>query len=340
LDLHAASFSLAVLSPQGRMAQSLSRPTSERSLIEVIEAIPGPKQLVVEESHLAEWAKRVITPYVDQLVICDPQRNAWIAKDDFNNDLSSAEKLAKLLHGGFIKEIRHPGEEGAELRGLFLHYHDLTVQATRFKNKLKAVFRSEAIATRGKGIYEEENHREWLGQLKALPHRRQEAEHWFELIDQLEGLKEEAFKRMTKRARERKAYALLEGIPGIGAVVATGYLAMLETPHRFSRKNKLWKYASLGQVKRVSDHVPYADYASRQGNRVLKWLVFTHFQGAVERAVKTNRFKRKFEELRARGLSFGAARRHICRALLSSVRAIWKKEEPYRDHPVSQNPRG
>jgi len=107
---------------------------------------------------MAQWVKRTLAPYVDKLVICDPQRNAWIAKDAFNDDKSSALKLAKLQLDGYIKEIVHPEEEGAKLRSLFLHYYDRNQQLVRFKNKLKAVFRSEAIATSGKGIYEEDAH--------------------------------------------------------------------------------------------------------------------------------------------------------------------------------------
>ncbi len=117
--------------------------------------VRGPKVVVVEESHMAAWVWRVLEPYVDKLVICDPQRNAWIAKDaEFNNDTSSAIKLAKLQLDGHIKEIVHPEEEGAKLVGVCSFTTTIsTSELTRFKNKLKAVFRSEAIATGGKKIY-------------------------------------------------------------------------------------------------------------------------------------------------------------------------------------------
>jgi transposase len=336
LDLHAASFTLAVVTPRGQLAGCNSRDTSAENLIDAVEAIRGPKALIVEESHLAQWAQRTVAPYVDEFVICDPQRNAWIARDEFNDDKNSAIKLAKLHRGGFLKAIRHPEGDGEQLRALFLHYYDLNRQLTRFKNKLKATFRQEAISTAGKTIYAAEDHERWLKKLRQLPHLRHAAGQRFELVDLLEGLKQRTHEKMVRLAKKNKAFAWLDGMPGAGPVLATGYVALLETPWRFSRKNKLWSYAALGNCRQTSDGEVYNDRCSKRGNRVLKWVVIEHFTHAVERAKQSNRFKRKYEELRRKGLDASAARRQVCRALLSTVRALWMKEEAYRDDPLTR----
>jgi len=334
LDAHAASFTLEVMTPQGQVAKRVSREMSAANLIAVVEAETGPKALVVEESHLAQWVKRTLSPYVDKLLICDPQRNAWIARDQFNDDQSSAHKLALLHRGGFLKEIRHPDEKGAYLRGLFQHYYDLNQQLTRFKCKLKAAFRQEAIPTPGQKIYDEEEHEKWLKQLRRQKHLHHTARQSFAIIDLLEGLKEQTYKAMVQCASRQKVFELLQTLPGVGPVLATGYLAMIETPHRFSCKNKLWSYACLANRRLTSDEVVYAEHASRQGNRVLKWVVIEHYLHAVERPKHTNRFQRQYRELRSKGLDDTAARRQVCRALLSTVRAMWIKEEAYREDPL------
>lgn len=332
LDVHAASFTLEVMTAKGQISKRITRQTSGSNLIEVVEEVTGPKTLIVEESHLAQWVKRTLSPYVDRLIVCDPQRNAWIAKDEFNDDDSSAHKLARLHQGGFLKEIVHPDDEGAQLRGLFLHYYDLNQQLTRFKNKLKAAFRQEAIATSGRGIYKEEDHEKWLKQLRGQRHLQHAARQRFELIDLLGELKQQTFEAMVKAAKKKKAFMLLQSMPGAGPVIATGYLAMIDTPHRFSRKNKLWRYAALGNTRHTSDEEVYTDRASKSGNRVLKWVVIEHFQHAVEISKEDNRFKRQYEALRKKGLDHTPARRVICRALLSTARALWIKEEKYRDN--------
>ena len=334
LDAHSASFTLATMDGQGKLRGCLTRPTSAKDMIELVSQVPGPKQLVVEESHLAQWVKTMLEPYVDKLIVCDPRRNRSLAEEDFVDDRRSAIALANLARGGYVKEIYHPDEAGAEWRSLYLHYYDLNRQLTRFKNKLKARYRGVGQKVTGQAIYEEERHEEWLAQVKSYPHVRHEAKQLFDLVDLLARMKDETFQAMVKRARKEPGYALLQTMPGAGPVVAMGYLAMMVTPHRFSRKNKLWRYACLGNRYHTSDEEVYEQGTSPSGNRVLKWVVVQHFQGAVERAKKDNRFKRKYHELLARGLSEKEARRQVCRNLMSVVRAIWMKGEAYREEPV------
>jgi len=308
----------------------MSRATSAKNLIDAVGDVRGPNQLVVEESAIAQWVKSTLEPYVDKLIVCDPKRNKWIAGDDYCDDEVSAVKLAQLLRGGYIKEIHHPDDAGAMLRAQFYHYYDLNRQLTRFKNKLKDTYRRVGMKVTGHSIYEPGDHRKWLDELRGYPALMQKARHCFELIDVFARLKQEAYKAMTRSARKKVCNELLLGIPGIGPVIAAGYIAIIQTPDRFSRENKLWRYACLGNNRHVSDEVVYADGPSPTGNRVLKWLVMKHFQAAVQRK-KPNRFSEQYRRLRQEGMAKKTARRHVCRSLLSVTRAVWSKGEPYRE---------
>jgi len=335
LDAHSASFTMAVVNEAGKVTRCLSRPTSASNLIELVSAVAGPKELVVEESTVAQWVKETLDPYVDRLVVCDPRRNRWIAKEEFNDDRTSAIKLAQLWRGGYIKPITHPSAEEAPLRQSFGHYADLNEQVRRFKNKLKATYRQAGVAVTGHRIYEEDSHAEWLARLDGSPALRRQAQHLFVLIDEIEQMKQECLKSLMRTARKDKGYRRLLQMPGIGPVVACGYIALIGTPHRFSRKNKLWRYAGLANTLHVSDEKVYQDRPSPSGNRLLKWVVMQHFMGAVERTKKPNVFKGRYERLCQRGLADKVARRHVCRSLLSVVRAVWMKGEPYRETPLT-----
>ncbi|MEW5806136.1 MAG: transposase [Acidobacteriota bacterium] len=331
LDIHSANFTMAVLNTQGKICSCLSRATSAENLIDVVSKVKGPRKLVVEESHLAQWVKSTLEPYVDKLIISDPKENRWIARADFTDDRQSAIKLAQLLMGGYIKEIYHPDDGGAELRSLFIHYHHVNHQINRFKNKLKALYRQVGIKASGTGIYDKQQWSVWKEKLKSYPHLLFQANQLFSLIDSLEEMKEETKSSLIKRAKKFPVYDLLREIPGVGSVIASGYIAMIITPHRFSKKNKLWRYANLGTTYHVSDQVVYKDEKSKTGNRVLKWVVFQHFRKAVHICKSSNRFKQQYVELRSRGLSEKVARRHVCRSLLSVIRAVWMKGESYQD---------
>ncbi len=331
LDVHSANFTLAHLNAHGKLCRMYDRTTSASTLIDTVGKVRGPKTLVVEECHLAQWVKHVLEPYVDHLIICDPKRNRWIAGDEFSDDRSSARKLAELLRGGFVKEVAHPDDHGADRRALFLHYYRMTREVSRAKGMLKAVFRQIAIRSRGTAIYQADDREAWLEQFEEFPALKLRAQTYFELVDVYEQKKQLVFTRLRKTLRQEPAFDLLQTTPGVGPVIAGGYVALIETPHRFSRKNKLWSYAGLGTRRHDSDDRTYANQASRCGCRPLKWLVMQQFNAALRTAKNPNRYKTQYQRLIQGTTSTKAARRHVCRTMLSAARAMWMKGEPYRE---------
>ena len=336
LDVHSATFTVAVQNEQGKLMHCLSRDTSEESLIEEVCKVSGQKWVVVEECHLAQWVQDILKPYATKLTVCDPKHNRWIAEDDFTDDRRSAMKLAELGRLGSLREVYHPEGAMVELRSHFLRYHDFGRQVVRFKNKLKGVYRQVGLRPTGTKVYTSSVHEEWLKKLASYPHLAVRAKDLFGVVELLSRLKEKTQTTMVELARKVEGFELVSGLPGVGDVIATGYVALIVTPHRFSRKNKLWRYAGFANQRSVSDNVVYKKRPSKSGNRVLKWVVLQHFQSVVHRSRRPNRFKRQYEALLARGVSKKSARRTVCRSLLSVVRAVWSTGEAYQDEPSAE----
>ena len=331
LDIHSAHFLLAHMKANGKLCRIYDRPTSAKELIDVVWSIRGPKILAVEECHLAQWVKHTLEPHVDQLVICNPKHNKWIAADTYADDRTSARKIADLLRGGYVKQVIHPDETGAELRTIFLHYDKLTRDLARAKIRLKAVFREVAVRVKAVELYRSDERKHWFDKLNAYPGRKLRAKQFFQIIELFEQSKEDAWHQLRRRVKTHAAYEQLQTMPGIGPIIAMGYIALIDTPHRFGRKNKLWAYACLGNRQHISDGRTYENRGAHDGCRPLKHLVMQQFNAAVSRAKKDNRFKRQHQALLKRGVGTKAARRHVCRAMLSTVRAMWIKKEPYID---------
>lgn len=336
IDVHSATFTMVVMKEDGRVERSVRRKTTEKELIEAVSKVMDERHVILEESHMAQWTKMVLQAYSDRLVVCDPVFNRWIAQDDFADDLTSATKLADLLRMGRIKEVYHPEEDDMiELRRLFCHYVHINRYLTQSKNALKATFRQVAVLGEGRGIYQWDNRDKWMAKIKAYPSLQQQAAQFYQTIDSFEEYKKQTKESMTKIARRQPGFDLLRTFPGVGDIIACGYLAILVTPHRFSRRNKLWRYASLGNVRHISDDTDYKKGHSRTGNRALKWLLSQHFQAAVHRNVRgRNRFKEKYLSLVTSGMREAVARRHVCRNILSAILAAWKKGEAYRDEII------
>jgi len=331
LDVHSATFTVAVQNEEGKLMHCLSRETSEEGLIEEVCKVPGLKWVVVEECHLAQWVQDLLKPYATKLTVCDPKHNRWIAEADFTDDRRSAQKLAELARLGSLREVYHPEGTMVELRSHFLRYHDFNRQLARFKNKLKGVYRQVGLRPTGTKVYTSRVHEEWLEKLASYPHLAERAKDLFGVVESLSRLKENARIRMVELGRQMGGFELVSGLPGVGEVLATGYVSLIVTPHRFSRKNKLWRYAGFANQRSVSDNVVYKKRPSKSGNRVLKWVVLQHFQSVVHRSRRPNRFKRQYETLVRQGVSKRNARRTVCRSLLSVVRAVWRTGEPYED---------
>ena len=98
------------------------------------------------------------------------------------------------------------------MRRLFYHYFDLNKQASRFKNKLKATYRQVGEPAQGDGIYAKEGRERWL---KVLEQRRTQT---------LERTVRAAIKW------DGRSYELLESVPGVGQVIASGYMAVIVHP--------------------------------------------------------------------------------------------------------------
>ncbi len=331
LDIHSAHFSLAHMKADGRLCRVYDRPTSAKALIDVVSALRGPNILAVEECHLAQWVKHTLEPYVDHLVVCNPKHNKWIAADTYADDRTSARKIADLLRGGYVKPVKHRDEAGAELRTVFLHYDKLTRDLARARIRLKAVFREIAVQVKSAELYRPGERETWLDKLNAYPGRLLRAQQFFQIIDLLEQSKAEAWRHLLRRLKNQTAYKQLQALPGVGPIIAAGYIALIDTPHRFGRKNKLWAYACLGNRHHSSDGKIYENRSAHNGCRPLKHLVMQQFNAAVSRTKKDNRFKQQHQAILRRGVGRKAARRHVCRAMLSTLRAMWINREDYID---------
>lgn len=330
LDIHSRHFTMAITDRQGNLRRRpVTTSTSEKNLVRETQKIKGEKVVVLEECELAQWVKGILEDRVDKLVICDPKQNAWIAKAEFNDDETSARKLSHLYQGGFTKEIKHPDAAGAALRSLFVHYVDMTTQMTRFKSKLKSCFRRVGIVPEGTAIYKEDAEKTWLKKLDGHAHLECRARHCYQALRMFEKCRGQTAAKLKRCKRPKETYRLLQTLPGVGPVVALGYLAIIGTPHRFSRRSQLWRYSTLGNIHRESDGRLYNRKPSRSGNRVLKWLIFRQFKGVLQQK-RPCRFKRMYERLQRRGLPKKQARRQVCRRLMSTNRAVWQKGEAYR----------
>jgi len=244
-DCHISTLDCAVVNERGHETKKQKMNTGVKGLMEFVKSIPKPRKIIIEEGTLANWLLEICTDYGEKLIITDPKTNRWIGRAGQKNDAIDATKLAQLARGGYIKEIHHPIGHRRRFRELVLLYHDTVKSQTRIKNKLKAKFRQNGIKCSGETVYSVKYREEWKKKLPQDKVVQVMVEGLWQQLDQVHEVQEELLGHIRKQSRQYSEIKRFKQIPGIGTVHATTISAIVETPHRFANKKKLWMFAGL-----------------------------------------------------------------------------------------------
>lgn len=326
IDAHCEYCDIAVVNDAGKLVSHRSVATSARNLIQAVCAVKDTRIVVIEESTLAGWLQRSLAPYADHVAVVDPRRNALISRSENKSDRNDCHRLAMLYRGGYTHVIHHSLDaQYLELKEMVLHYHDSVDQVTRFKNKLRAVYRQHGLLRMPAGIYDPV---EGLGHIKQLPFpsSRHRARWILSMITQAEKTKHKARQKIQQMSARFPAVEMFTAIPGVGLIVAATVVAIVETPHRFPTKEKLWKYATLAVARPESAGKAQGRHASKEGNKLLKKVLMLAAHNAAR---GEHRFGQAFR--RHYNKSSCNAQRTVARMILSTMYGMWKSGECYRE---------
>ena len=151
LDAHSTTSTFAVVDENGQCILRETVKTSEQSLVHVINKIQGERHMTFEESSISQWLYLQLKDKVDNLLICNP---TYIAKNQgAKTDFRDALHLANELRTNHLQPVFHDTSHWMEIRTTVSGYLDIVQEIVRFKNRLKAVFRAEAIQTDENSFY-------------------------------------------------------------------------------------------------------------------------------------------------------------------------------------------
>ncbi len=266
-------------------------------------------------------------------MVCDPKRNAWVAKAGNKNDSVDAAKLAELLRLGSYSPVWHPDDDGiAAFKVVVAHHDETSRRLARLKCQIKALLRRQGVITRGMAVYELKGRIKALHLVESVPVRKA-IEADYELLDYLAGAKATARRHLIDSSKPFPVIKRLKKIPGVGPVLAARFVAYVGDPHRFNKRT-LASYSCLGIIKRSSDGSPLGrERLNKAGNSVLKDVSRTAFERA--RACKgPNGIKRFYELSLRRTGNETHARLNTQRKILAMMLAIWRDGTEYSDKLV------
>jgi transposase len=330
MDAHANHCVLGDMDFDGAFRGNHTFSTSEQNIIKALQNVKAKeKYLTFEESNLAYWVAQVASPYVSQVIPCDPKENALIYKSPHKRDKVDTKKLCRLLRLGELKRVYHPeSDHRAIFKAAARHYIDLRDQQITLKQKIKAMYRYwGVIDVAGEAVYSIKKRHEYLNRIKHLQIRNQ-LKRLYALMDEAESMQAEALKAMKQIGRRYPEITEFKKIPGIGDLGAHIFDAFIQTPDRFTNRSRLWRYCRMGVTDRSSDGKPLGyRRLDRSGISELKALTYRAWLSALK---GDNEVRRFYSDSLRRTLSRPHARLNTQRKIIAVMYGIWKRGEAYR----------
>jgi hypothetical protein len=305
-------------------------PTSESELIPHVVAIEAQtKRLALEEGTLARWAARTLEPYVEEVLVCDPRENALISRNPHKSDAADAYMLCRLLRLGELKRVYQATEDHrAVFKAAVQHYLDMRRQQVALKQKIKAQFRRWGVLrVEGYTLYSNDGRQAYLdrlshssiaGQLRSL----------YQVLDVTLTAQKRAKAQMLRLGKRYKEIERFEQVPGIGPIGSHLFDAFIQTPHRFTTKQKLWRYCGLGIRSKTSNGKPLGyEELDPSGRSELKAVSYRAWLAALRQG--DNEVNTFFEQSLQRTGDRTHARLNTQRKILATLLALWKNQSAY-----------
>ncbi len=329
MDLHTKNFTLGKMDEHGSFKGAVDLPTSENNIMTALNSVKAKrKYLTIEQGPLTYWAAQIASPYVDQVIPCDPRANALIYKNPYKKDKVDTKNLCRLLRLGELHHVYQPQDDNRAIyKAAALHYIDLRNQLIRLKQKIKAMYRHWGIINVfTDAVYSQSRRDQYINKIKKIPIRNQLLRLYY-LMDQTEQMRKAALKTLKKLGRNYSEIKQFMKIPGIADINAHIFDAFIQTPHRFAKTSQLWKYCRLSITDRSSDGKPLGYRRDRAGIGELKALSYRAFVAAMK---GDNEVKRFYHQSLKRTQNRKHARLNTQRKILAAMYTIWKRGVAYR----------
>lgn len=330
LDVHRDTISVAVLDSRGKLIFDQVIPTTEAAVLDLLELLRGKLHVAFEEGTSAHWLQGLLRPHVAQVLVCDPRKND---RRGTKSDRIDARELADLLRCGRLSPVFHQDCGLRPLQELARTYLVLTKDQTRVMNRIKAIYRSWAIACTGQSCYGPRQRDAFLLQLPDAAVRGR-AKIFYQQLDSLLVLRQKVRQQLLREGRKHPALRQLRQIPYIGPLRAILLIVFIQTPYRFRTKRQLWAYCGFGLETRDS-----GEYRFRQGklerkrqptvvglNRNHHHLLKYVLKSVAARCCAGSGPVRDFaQHLLDQGMRPEMVRLNVARKIAALVLVLWKK---------------
>jgi len=245
------------------------------------------------------WFEELIESLGHQVWIGHSSDIRRFAKRRQKNDRRDAELILDLLIKGDFPRIHRRDSHSNEVLRQLRYRHRLVKMRTMAKNSLQAIALSCGMSKRanlrgpaGKKLIES---------LRMSEAQAWQREQWLEMIETLQGRINSVERWLEKQASEDERVSLLRTHPGIGLMTSLCLVHTLEPVSRFANQRKAVGYAGLEPMERSSADKKQYLGISKEGSKLLRYLVCEAGLSAAKGDEELKRFYRRLVVKRGQG---------------------------------------
>jgi transposase len=330
LDVSLKETSVCVLDDAGSFVwrgQCRSEPETMAAVI--AKRAPMAERVVLESGTLSTWHWHALKA-LGVPVVCVDARQAKAALSGRVNksDALDAEGLAQLARTGWYAEVRVKSLDSHRVRSVLVGRAKLVEMKRTLSNTIRSLLKTFGLFTgqaRGAGfaakVRAAVEGEPLFGQgIAGLLASWEAVSAQIRVLDRL----------VSGLARHDPiCRGVLMTAPGVGAITALTFKAVIDDPGRFRRGEEVAAYLGLAPRRHQSGDVDRMGSISRCGDPLLRGYLFEAATVALSRVSRANAPCIWAREL-AKKVGMGKARVALARKLAVILFAMWRRNEPFR----------
>lgn len=270
LDVSMKETAIAVVNEQGQLIKEGKVPTWPVDIERFVRRwAPAASCLGLESGALSSWLCEELQACGLPAICIDARHaKAGLSMQVNKNDRNDARGLAQIMRTGWYRKVHIKSQENR-----WLASRDLLVATRRnLENQVRGLLKTTGIRLGkvGSGRFQAAVETAVESQAALAAVRRPLLLARAAVVTQLADVE----RVVRKTARQDAVVRLLMTAPGIGAIVATTYKAVIDDPRRFARSRQVGAYLGLTVRLSESGETSYTGRISKCGDKHLRACLF------------------------------------------------------------------
>lgn len=286
-----------------------------------------PVRVGIEATGGFSWFEQLLGELGQELWVGDAAAIRAAVPRRQKNDPRDAQHLRRLLEQERFPRIWLASAEERDARQLLMHRSKLVGLRTGLRNQLQALALGQGLRRR-RALWSKRGE-EQLRQLALGSWASERRRDLLELLGPIDERIAALDAAVAQQAQRRPEARRLMEQPGVGPVTALAFVLIIGPVRRFRHSRQLVSYLGLNPREHSSGGHQRLGHISKQGNRMMRWLLVEAGQSAAQRDDELHRFYTRLKFRRGANIAKVAVARKL------AVRLYWVLRQAQRQ---SQRP--